>query len=126
MPSDWENMLDDMSWHELLLPFTGAKRLYIGSSLTLELSRTLASVIGDLVLDFLPELQELEVPVTIDQATNLYSMFVQARESVGRPVRLLSDEVGRKRDVIRKTMATVAALAPPRSLPVQMRTEARA
>ena len=126
MPSDWENMLDDILWHELLLPFTGAKRLYIGSSLTLELSRTLASVIGDLVLDLLPELQELEVPVTIDQATNLYSMFVQARESVGRPVHLLSDEVGRKRDVIRKTMATVAALAPPRSLPVQMRTEARA
>ena len=117
MPSDWENMLDDMLWRELLLPFTSAKRLYIGSSLTLELSRTLASVIGDLVLNLLPELQELEVPIKINQA-NFYSMFVQARESVGRPVRLLLDEGGRKRDVIRKTMAAVAALAPPRSLPV--------
>ena len=123
---DWENMLDDMPWHELLLPFIGAKRLYIGSPLTLELSRTLESVFGDLVLDLLPELQELEVPVTIDQATNLYSIFVQARESVGRPVHVLLDEVGRKRDIIRKTKAAVAALAPPRSLPVQRRTEARA
>ena len=111
------SMLNDMLWRELLLPFTSTKRLYIGSSLTLELSRTLASVIGDLVLNLLPELQELEVPIKINQA-NFYSMFVQARESVGRPVRLLLDEGGRKRDVIRKTMAAVAALAPPRSLPV--------
>jgi hypothetical protein len=58
MPSDWENMLDDMPWHELLLPFIGVKRLYIGSSLILELSRTLESVIGELVLDILPELQD--------------------------------------------------------------------
>jgi hypothetical protein len=106
MPSDWENMLDDMLWHELLLPFTGAKRLYIGSSLTLELSRTLASVIGDLVLDLLPELQELEVPVTIDQAT-LYSMFLHARESVGRPVHLLLPEVDRRRHLIRETMVAI-------------------
>ena len=101
MPSDWENMLDDMLWHELLLPFTGAKRLYIGSSLTLELSRTLESVIGDSVMDLLPELQELEVTVRMDQATNLYSMFLNTRESLGRPVHLLVDEIGRKHDVVR-------------------------
>ena len=110
MPSDWENMLDDMPWHELLLPFIGVKRLYIGSSLILELSRTLESVIGELVLDLLPELQELEAPVEIDQVTNLFSKFVKARESVGRPVHLLSDSAGiaaRRRPLISETMAAI-------------------
>ena len=130
MPLDWENMLedmqDDMLWHYLLLSFTGVKRLYIGSSLTFELSRTLESVIRDPVVDFLPELRELEVTVRVDQATNIYPMFLSAREILGRPVHLLVDEVTRKGDAIRKTKAAVAALAPPRSLPVQRPTEARA
>ena len=30
IPPDWENALDDMLWHELLLPFIGVKNLHIG------------------------------------------------------------------------------------------------
>ena len=85
IPSGWENTLDSMMWHELLLPFTGVKKLHIGSSLTLELSRALESV----TLELLPELQELEVQRKIDPATNGFSLFVESRRSVGRPVRLL-------------------------------------
>ena len=33
MPTDWENTLDVTLWHEFLLPFTGVKKLDIGSSL---------------------------------------------------------------------------------------------
>ena len=85
IPSDWENTLDSTMWYELLLPFIGVKKLHIGSSLTLELSRVLESV----TLELLPELQELEVQLKVDHATNAFSLFVKTRESVGRPVRLL-------------------------------------
>ena len=89
-PSDWKNPLDNRVWHELLLPFIGAKKLHIGSSLTLELSQALESVAGGLVLELLPELQELEVQLQIDQTKTAFSAFVETRESVGRPIHLLA------------------------------------
>jgi hypothetical protein len=89
MPSDWKNTLDDMVWHELLLPFIGVKKLHIGSSLTHKLSRAFESVSGQLVLELLPELQVLEVPLEIDPGTKAFSVFMKTRESVGRPVHLL-------------------------------------
>jgi hypothetical protein len=89
IPSGWEVTLDSTMWHELLLPFIGVKKLHIGSSLTLKLSEALESVDGGLVLELLPELQELEVPLKIDHATNAFSMFMKTRESVGRPIHLL-------------------------------------
>ena len=89
-PSDWKNPLDNSVWHELLLPFIGTKKLHIGSSLTLELSQALESVAGGLVLELLPELQELEVQLEIDDQTKIaFSAFVETRESVGRPIHLL-------------------------------------
>ena len=90
MPPGWEETLDDMLWHELLLPFTGVKKLHIGSSLTFELSQALESVAGGLVLDFLPELQELDVQLVIDHAKNAFSAFVETRESENRPVHLVT------------------------------------
>ena len=96
MLSEWENTLENTAWHELLLPFVGVKKLRIVSSLTLELSNALESVDGELVLELLPALQELEVfrdalaaPLKIDRATNAFSMFMKTRESVGRPIHLL-------------------------------------
>ena len=83
MPSDWENTRDDKQWHELLLPFIGVKKLHIGPSLTLELSRALESLTEGLVL---PELKELEVPREIDLLTDAFSTFMKTRDSVGRPV----------------------------------------
>jgi hypothetical protein len=83
MLSDWENTLDGRVWHELLLPFIGVKRLNIGSSLTLGLSRTLESDAGG---SLLPELQELQVPLEINSATNAFSVFMKTREFVGHPV----------------------------------------
>ena len=89
MPSDSQNTLDSMMWHELLLPFICVKKLHIGSSLTLELSQALESVPGRLVLELVPELQELEVHLGNDQEKNAFSAFVKTRESVGRPVYLI-------------------------------------
>ena len=89
-PSDWDNTLDNIVWHELLLPFIGVKKLHIGYSLILELSRALGSVAEELVLGFLPELQELGVQFEINHAIKLFNLFVETRESVGRPVQLLA------------------------------------
>jgi hypothetical protein len=93
VPSDWENTLDSMFWHELLLPFIGVKKLHIGSSLTLELSKALESVTGELVLELLPELQEFEVQLRISNAKNMFSGFIKTRESAGRPVHLLTPPI---------------------------------
>jgi hypothetical protein len=90
MPSDWENTLDNIAWHELLLPFVGVKKLHIGFSLILELSRALGSVAEEFVLEFLPELQELGVQFEINHAIKLFNLFVETRESIGRPVQLLA------------------------------------
>ena len=86
MSLGWENTLDNMLWHELLLPFIGVKKLHIGSSLTLEFSRALESVAGGLVLEFLPELQELEIQLI--GGFEAFSGFVRTRESISRPVHL--------------------------------------
>ena len=88
MPSNWEGTLDNTLWHELLLPFIGVKKLRIGASLAPELSRALGSVAEGLVLEFLPELQELEVQLEIDQAKYAFSGFIRTRKSIGRPVQL--------------------------------------
>ena len=89
-PSDWENTLDNIAWNELLLPFIGVKKLHIGYSLILELSRALGSVAEEFVLGFLPEMQELGVQFEINHAIKLFNLFVETRESVGRPVQLLA------------------------------------
>ena len=89
MPSEWEKTLDGTLWIELLLPFNGVKKLHIGSPLALELSQALESDAGGLILELLPELQELEVELKIEHAQNAFFLFVEARESVGRPVHLL-------------------------------------
>ena len=113
MPSDWENALDSMLWHELLLPFTGVKRLHIGSSLTRELSQALKSV----VMELLPDLQELEVQLEIDQAKDQFSLFLETRELVGRPVHLLAKPTPHAEpEVPRHEYAKVSPI-PPAKLP---------
>ena len=86
MAPDWESTLEDVPWHELLLPFVGVKKLHIGSSLSLELSQALKSDGGGLVL---PELQELDVSLKTDDMINALTAFIETREFLGRHIRLL-------------------------------------
>ena len=88
MRSDWEHTLDITVWHELLLPFIIVKKLHIGSSLALELSKALKSVPEALDLKLLPKLQELDVWLTMDDARMAFSAFLHTRRSLGRPVAL--------------------------------------
>jgi hypothetical protein len=93
MPSDWNHPVDNREWHELLIPFIGVKKLHIGSSITLELSQALESVAGGLILELLPELQELEVQFEIGHTKNAFLKFVKNRESVGHPIHLLAHRI---------------------------------
>ena len=87
MPSDWENTRDDMLWNELLLPFLGVKTLYIDSPLlTLDFSQALESATGGLVLELLPELQELDARLNSGRVMEAFSVFAETRRSLGRPV----------------------------------------
>jgi hypothetical protein len=88
IPSDWENALDIMLWHDLLLPFIGVKKLRIGRLHTSGLSQALQSVTGELVLELLPELQELEANIETGDDEERFYAFVKIRESMGRPVHL--------------------------------------
>ena len=103
MPSDWESILEDVPWHELLLPFIGVKKLRIGSSLTLELSQALKSDFVGLVL---PELQELDVSLKLDDVTNALIAFIEIRESLGRHIDLLVPPEDEEENIrIRATLA---------------------
>ena len=95
MPSDWENALDIMLWHDLLLPFIGVKKLRIGRLLTSELSQALQSVTGELDLELLPELQQLEVYINSDDVERRLRAFVEIRQFMGRPVHIdFNESVG--------------------------------
>ena len=85
-PSDSQNILNNLLWHELLRPFIEVKKLHIGSLLTLELSKALESDSEELVL---PGLQELVASLRIDDAAIALTAFFDTRESMGRPVHLL-------------------------------------
>ena len=89
MSSDWGDSLDSMLWHGLLLPFSGVKKLQIGSSLTFELSDALKSDAEELDLNLLPELQKLEIQLEVNDANIAFSTFIETRELEGRPVELL-------------------------------------
>jgi len=98
MPSDWESSLDRTLWHRLLLPFSGVKKLRIGSALTSELSDALKADAGGLVPNLLPELQDLEVRLDIDDA---FSTFVETRERAGRLIRLSVPPMQQLRTIVK-------------------------
>jgi hypothetical protein len=89
MASDRESTVEDVPWHELLVPFIGVKKLHIGSSLTPELSQAF-QLDAEGLIELLPVLQELQILLETDHAKKAFSEFVETRESVGRPVHLLA------------------------------------
>ena len=94
MPSNWDDSVDSTLWHGLLLPFKGVKKLQIGLPITLELSDALKPDAAELALNLLPELQELEVQLEVNDAKKAFSTFIETRELEGRPVELVAAELG--------------------------------
>jgi hypothetical protein len=85
IPTEWQNgAIDDTTWHELLRSFVEVKELRIDNGLLEELSRALQmdEVLG-VDPGFLPNLQ------TITGRENPFSLFIDTRQVVGRPVQFL-------------------------------------
>jgi hypothetical protein len=89
MPSNWDDSLDSVLWHGLLLPFSSLKKLQIGSSLTYEVSNALKLDAAGLGSSLLPALQKLEVHPEFNDAETVFSTFIETRELGGHPVELL-------------------------------------
>ena len=80
--------VDRTKWRELLRPFNNVKTLHVGSGLVKELSRIIRPVDGELVLELLPELQELAYFGSSDLGSVLMP-FIDARQNTSHPVTLI-------------------------------------
>jgi len=87
-PSDGEDALDSMMWYELLRPFNDVKRLGVNRHLAVELSCALDADDAGLIPWLLPELQELDLNDAYPRVETAFAAFINARQSVGRPVNL--------------------------------------
>jgi len=87
LPSDWQDEVDGIAWHDLLGPFSNVKKLYIGHQFASGFSSAMTDD-AELALSVLPELQELEAELGITQAHTTFAGFIIARLLAGRPVRL--------------------------------------
>ena len=77
---------DRIEWREILRSFSNVKTLHI-HGLVEELSRCLRLEDGELPLELLPELQELQVADPLRRAS-AFTSFIDARQNAGRPVTL--------------------------------------
>ena len=86
--SEEHNEIDRAEWHKLLMSFNNVKTLRIDGGLVKELSRSLRPDDEDLLLEILPELQELTYSAS-DDTGDTFTPFIDARQSAGRPVNLV-------------------------------------
>ena len=82
------NEVDRTEWRKLLRPFRNAKTLQIDKELVKDLSHCLQLEGGELPLQVLPELQELECYGEGDIG-DAFTSFIDARQNAGRPVTLV-------------------------------------
>ena len=83
MPAEWENgEIDGTTWHDLLRSFVAVKQLDVSRGLLEELSYALQ--VDEVGLDpgFLPDLQYIVA------AENRFTSFFDARQLMGRPVKI--------------------------------------
>jgi hypothetical protein len=87
--SEWHDEVDRAQWRELVRPFSGVKSLCVSEELVGELSRSLHSEDGEMPLEILPNLLELQY-LGGSHAEDAFTLFTKERQTAGRPVRLVS------------------------------------
>ena len=85
--SERHNEVDRTEWRKLLRPFINVKTLRIEEGLVKDLSRCLELEDGELPLELLPELQELDY-IWSDISGDEFTSFIDVRQNAGRPVTL--------------------------------------
>ena len=83
-PAELRNgTINSTTWHDLLRSFTGVKELHISGALVQELSRALQVEEVGLDPGFLPNLR------SICAVDNMFTLFIDTRKAVGRPVQFV-------------------------------------
>jgi hypothetical protein len=86
---EWHNQIDRTQWRELLGSFRNVKTLRVHNGLIRDLSRCL-KLDGEPPLELLPGLTELVCPAgSVNDKT--FSAFIDEREVVGQPVKLIGE-----------------------------------
>jgi len=86
---EWQELVDDPGWLELLSPFLSLKSLYIADRLGLILLSVLEKVTGERVTEVLPALQNLFIEnlwpheESVEEAI---TPFVSARQLYNHPI----------------------------------------
>ena len=88
LSSEEHNEVDRTEWHNLLRSFINVKNLRIDGGLVEELSRSLNSDDGALLLGLLPELQEITY-FGIGGSRGAFRSFIDTRKNAGLPVYLI-------------------------------------
>ncbi|KAI9461899.1 hypothetical protein BJY52DRAFT_1257434 [Lactarius psammicola] len=87
-PASWRDEIDHEQWHGLLRTFAGVKNLQLTGALAGDLFRSLQLDESDPSSEPLPELEEL-VCSGRGHTDDVFALFISARQSAGRPVRLV-------------------------------------
>ena len=87
--SEEHHEVDRTEWCKLLRSFSNVKTLRVHRGLVGELSRCLRLDDGEHPLELLPEVQELTYPGGSSNADGAFTPFIDARQSVCRPVTLI-------------------------------------
>ena len=86
--SEEHNEVDRAEWRKLLRPFSNVKTLRIQNGLVKDLSHCLELEDGELPLELLPELRELEYFGSGDPG-DAFTSFIETRRNAGRPITLV-------------------------------------
>jgi hypothetical protein len=87
--SEWHNEADHAQWRKLLESFNDVKTLLVDAELAVDLSHSLQLDDGEpLPVELLPDLKEVSYSA-IDDADNIFTPFIDARQKAGRPVNLV-------------------------------------
>jgi hypothetical protein len=86
--SEWHNQVDRTQWRELLRPFTNVKAFHLDDKLVEGLSRSLCSEDGEMILEVLPNLEELTY--SGGDVGDAFTPFINERQAAGHAVRLES------------------------------------
>jgi F-box-like len=102
LPADWRNnAVDRAVWRGLLLPFGGVRKLGVGLALIHDLSRALEPDDAGLLLELLPDLQEIDATFE-DEPTNnalvplinlVFAPFIDARQLAGHSIYMSGTQV---------------------------------
>ena len=86
--SEEHDEVDRTEWRKLLRPFSNVKTIQIWNGLVNDISRCLKSEDGELPLELLPELQQLEY-FGSGNTGDAFTSFIDTRQNAGRPVTLV-------------------------------------